>query len=721
MTQRSLIIPLILVTALSLGSCTWYNNRMAYFNTYYNIGRIMSEAEDQFAFHDEGKRTKPRVLVPGSDEFTQKAETAPGNTMNFLQAFVIERAKLQPVQTKVDSVLIKGSKILANYGQTEYVEGTLFSMSKAYFFRSEWVASQQKCVEMVEKFPEGEYSPDGHLLLAKNYLLQRKISQGEVALSKCIDVAWYKERYDILSEAYRIQAEMAIEAGDLNKAVQPYKQAVAQSEDGEQRAKWQVDVASIYYRAGKFDLAEKAFSEVFEYTPDAVATFEAKLYRAASLTQLKRYDEAKEILDDMEDNRSYEEWKSFVAAEQLALERAKNPDPENETVLAQERKTDTSFVGRPEVLAQNFQKGMELYKQGRYSEALPYFARAKVIRTPVYEVANKYFGLIKQWEDQHRKIKTLSFVDKAAMRDTMAMLRSKEVYALGRVFEQFGDTDSALYYYRLAHDSTAETDVEKSRYLFAQSRLIRQADPESADSLLEVITERYPNSQYGRQANGDLGFSSDAIVEDDAEMFRSASSFRRIGEYDMASTRYNAIVRDYPQGTHAARALYALGWMYEREMINPDSSRYYYQLLVDKYPTSEYARDIRPSLEFALAKINGVEVQDSLLLRDLDKDLYERAKAGEKDAFQQMLDNNQDMINGNLQQFQNIPGMNNVPGMNGSLGTPRPIGTTPMQGGQGQGQGQGQGPGGGLGRPLGDPFGGNPQQDQSDSTGTRRP
>lgn len=718
MTQRSLIIPLIIVTALSLGSCTWYSNRMAYFNTYYNIGRIMSEAEDQFVFHDEGKRTKPRVLVPGSDEFTQNAETAPGNTMNFLQAFVIERAKLQPVQTKVDSVLIKGSKILANHGQTEYVEGTLFNMSKAYFFRSEWVASQQKCVEMVEKFPEGEYSPDGHLLLAKNYLLQRKISQGEVALSKCIDVAWYKERYDILSEAYRIQAEMAIEAGDLNKAVQPYKQAVAQSEDGEQRAKWQVDVASIYYRAGKFDLAEKAFSEVFEYTPDAVATFEAKLYRAASLTQLKRYDEAKEILDDMEDNRSYEEWKSFVAAEQLALERAKNPDPENETVLAQERKTDTSFVGRPEVLAQNFQKGMELYKQGRYSEALPYFARAKVIRTPVYEVANKYFGLIKQWEDQHRKIKTLSFVDKAAMRDTMATLRSKEVYALGRVFEQFGDTDSALHYYRLAHDSTAETDVEKSRYLFAQSRLIRQTDPETADSLLEVITERYPTSQYGRQANGDLGFSSDAIVDDDAEMFRSAGSFRRIGEYDMASTRYNAIVRDYPQGAYAARALYALGWMYEREMINPDSSRYYYQLLVDRYPTSEYARDIRPSLEFALAKINGVEVQDSLLLRDLDKDLYERAKAGEKDAFQQMLDNNQDMINGNLQQFQNIPGMNNVPGMNGSLGTPRPVGTTPMQGGQAPGQGQGAG---GLGRPLGDPFGGNPQQDQSDSTGTRRP
>lgn len=716
MTRRPLHIILLACMGLGLASCAWYDNRMAYFNTYYNIGRIMTEVRDQFDYHDEGKRVKPRVLVPGMEGFTQKAETAPGNTMNFLQAFVIERAKLQPVQNKVDSVLIKGSKILANYGKTEFIEGTLFNMSTAYFFRSEWVASQQKCVEMVEKFPDGEYSPDGHLLLAKNYLLQRKISQGEVALSKCVDVAWYKERYDILSEAYRIQAEMAIEAGDLDKAVQPYKQAVAQSEDNEQRAKWQVDVGSIYYRAGKFDLAAKAFEDVFDYTPDAVATFEAKLYRAASLTQLKRFDEAEEILEDLEDNRSYEEWKSFIASERLALERARTPDLESEQILAQERKADTSFVGRPEVLAQNFQKGMELYKQGKYSEALPYFARAKVIRTPVYDVANKYFSLIKQWEDQHRKINVLRFVDKPAMRDTMAVQRSKEVYALGRVFEQFGDMDSAMHYYRLAHDSTADGDAEKSRYLFAQARLIKATDPEAADSLFEVISERYPNSAYGRQANGDLGFSSDAIVDDDAEMYRSASSFRKIGEFDMAATRYNAIVRDHPKSDYAPKALYALGWMYERELINPDSSRHYYQLLVDQYPTSEYARDIRPSLEFALAKINGVDVADSLLLRDLDKDLLERAKAGEKDAFQQMLDNNQDMLNGNLQQLQNIPGMNNVPGINNVPGMQRPIGTTPNQGGPMQV------PGGGLGRPPGNPFGGGQDQGQeTDSTGARRP
>ncbi|MBC8124817.1 MAG: hypothetical protein H7X70_03705, partial [Candidatus Kapabacteria bacterium] len=84
------------------------------------------------------------------------------------------------------------------------------------------------------------------------------MTQGKQTLSRAIDVAWYKDRYDILSEAYRIQAEMAIEDGVMDKAVNPYKQAIEQCEDSEQRARWQIDVASIYYRLGEYALAEQA-------------------------------------------------------------------------------------------------------------------------------------------------------------------------------------------------------------------------------------------------------------------------------------------------------------------------------------------------------------------------------------------------------------------------------------------------------------------------------
>lgn len=622
----------------------------------------MSEVEDEFVFQDENKRTKPRLLVQPIEglEPETTAAAAGAGTMAFLKAFVIEKTKMQPVATKVDSILLKGSKVLANHPKSKYVEGTLFLMAKSYFFRQEWVASQQKCLEAVEKFPDGDFSPDVHLLLAKDYLLQRKISQGKQALSKAIDVAWYKDRYDILSEAFRIQAEIELEQGEVEKAVQPYKQAIAQSEDDVQRAKWQVDVASVYYRLGNWKLAEEQFDKVFEFTPDPLAQFEATLYRGAALARLQRFEEADALFASLEKSRNFDEWASFIAAERISLDRQRTTDKNDPALIAQERKADTSFVGRPELMAQAFQKAMSLYKQAKYEEALKYFAKAKVVRTPVYNVANKYFTLIKQWEDQHLKIAGLRAVipEKPFIVDSMQRQRSREYYALGRVHEQMGNIDSALMYFRFAHDSTTADDGDRGRYLYAQARLLRENKPDAADSLLAIITEKYPKTEVAREAFSSLGFNQDAQIDDAAELYRSGNSFRRVKDYNYASRQYLAIVANHSTSDIAPKALYALGWMFERDLANNDSALFYYEQLVEKYPRSAYAKDVRPSVEYALAKRNGVEVADSLLLRDLDDDLYKRGKAGELDAIQQLLKKNEDALQ------INAPGLNNLPGLN---------------------------------------------------------
>lgn len=645
--SNRLTMLIVLATTLFIGGCAWFDNQTTYFNTYYNIRRITIEIEDEIAFKDELKRAKPRLFVPAIEGVEQGSSTAAGNTFQFLKAFVVERATLQPVATKVDSILLKGSKILANHPKSDYVEGTLFHMAKAYFFRSEFLPSQQKCLELVELFPGGDFSPDAHLLLAKDYLLQRKVSQGVQALSRCVDVAWYKDRYDILSEAYRIQAEIALEQGEVDKAIQPYKQAVEQTDVATQKAAWQVEVGGIYYRTGRYDLAEKAFATVFQYTPEPVAEFEALLYRGASLARLGKFDEAERIFEDLENDRKFEEWSSFISAERLALERLRKPDAAGDAaIIAQEKKADTSFIGRPELMAQAFQKGMDLYKKARYSDALPYFAKAKVVRTPIFEVASKYFTLIKQWEDgqqKYRRVKRMP-IDKPALADSVHRMRAREAYALGRVHEQMGNLDSAMLYFREAYDSTSTDDAQRAQYLYGQVRLLRDTDPDAADSIAELVAERFPDSEFGRQAHGDLGYTADPVIDDAAELYRSANSFRMIRDYGYADKRYNDVVARFPDSEWSPKSLYMLGWMYEREAGNLDSAIYYYGQLVERYPRSDYAKEIRPSLEFALAKRNGQDLNDSLLLNDLDDALLKRAKAGEKGALQQMIDNNKDAV-----------------------------------------------------------------------------
>lgn len=647
MKLSRLIAPLT-VLVLITSSCSWYDNRITYFNTYYNIQRIMGEMKDEFEYQDENKRTKPRVRVPGLDsaKLIARENKIYQPQYQFLLAFTIERAKYQPVATKGDSVLLKGSKILANHPKSEYIEGTLFSMAETYFFRQDWIPSQQKCIELIESFADGDYSPDAHLLLSKDYLLQKKISLGKQMLSRTVDIAWYKDRYDILSQAYRIQAELALEEGDLDKAVAPYKQAIAQSEDDAVRAAWQVEVASIYYRMGKYDLAEEAFAKVENYTPDLLAQFESRLYRAACMVQLGRLDEAEQKFKELDDNRNYADWTSYIAAEKLALERARSADLSNPALIAKEKVADTSFIGRPELMAQNFQKAMEYFNKHEYEKALVYFAKAKVIRTPVYEVAVKYYSLLKQWEDQNLKLFNFRsmVVDRPGLSDSVKIMTAREMFSMARVHEQLGNTDSALTYYAMAFDSTAAADPERARYLYSRVRLVQKDDPDLADSLMEIINEKWPNSPYGKEAGLALGYASDVQPDDALELYRSAQSFRRISDYVYAGRQLRSIVDKFPQNKYAPKALYALGMMYERDVLNTDSALHYYGLLIEKYPKSEYARDVFASVEYALAKRNNTTVADSVLLRDLDQDLYKRAKAGETDVLEQMIDKNKDAL-----------------------------------------------------------------------------
>ena len=662
MTSFRTIIASVVTLAIAVGlqGCAWFDNQTTYFNTYYNMRRVMTEVKDDFAFQDENKRIKPRVLVPAVDSLKLLSGPPKNTTYQFLRAFVIERAKLQPMAAKVDSILIKGSKVVANHPKSHYVEGSLFLMAEAYFFRSEWVPSQQKCIELIERYTDGDFSPDAHLLLSKDYLMQRKMTQGKQLLSRTIDVAWYKDRYDILSEAYRIQAEMAIEDGEIDNAVNPYKQAIEQCDDGEQRARWQVDLASIYYRLGKYELAERAFVKVHDETPDALATFEADLYRGASLARLGKFVEATEIFDELADNRNYQEWKSYIEAERLALDRLKNPDPKDPGQIAKERMADTSYVGRPELMAQSFQKGMSLFKTGDYHEALKYFAKAKVVRTPVYDVANKYFTLLKQWDDQQRKVRSINqmLAIDTTHKDSLNRQKSLELFALGRVHEQMENTDSALYYYERAFDGTSDGDPQKGRYLFSQARVIQQTDPEAADSLFEIISSRWPNSEFAKQASANLGFLDQGGVDDAVELYRSGNSFRMVKDYTYAKRQYLSIVEKFPEHPYAPKALYAIGWMYERDRGMNDSAMVYYAKLLESYPRSEYAKEIYASYEFAMAKINGVEA-DSNLLRDLDKELLDKAKAGEENMLQQLLKNNQNAIqmSGPNATLPNLPGL----------------------------------------------------------------
>lgn len=602
-----ILFAVILVSLLS--GCKQYDNFTTYFNTYYNKKRIIAEAEDEFSYQEEKKRVKPRVFVPETKIFVPQLPKS--GTPPFMTEFIIEQQKLQPVKVKLDSIIIKGSKILARHPKSDYIEGTLYLMALAYFYRNEWLPSQIKCSELIDKFPAGELSPDAHLLLSKNLLIQRKFYAGKIMLSRTVDISWQLRRYDILSEAFRLEAELALYENDLDAAVRPYKQAIAQSDDGLLKAKWQLDMAALLYRINKFEQSEKAFAKVEDYSPDYLATFEAGLYRAMSLIRLERFEEANRILRKLESDGKFEEWQSYIFAAKMTELRIRNDD---KNFAIAEKFADSAYVNHPLIIANYYEKGMDLYNKNEYSLAKRFFARSRNMRTPVYSASEKMFFLLNAWEQKHLFInQTLnSFNDSLEIPNDIKSNIALNYFELGRVHEQLGNIDSCTIFYKQAVDYSPPENEASARYIYAYLRMIKDNNPMLADSLYDVLVDRYPYTEYGKEAIKVQGYTENYLIDPVYETFKSGTKLRISREFKFAIAQFLKVFLNWQDSPLAPRALYNIGWIFEKDLGRQDSAFYYYKLLVEKYPGSEYAKDVQNSVLYLAHIKTGAPLPDNL-------------------------------------------------------------------------------------------------------------
>ena len=618
MSGKILAIALVAIILLAVSSCEQYDNFTTYFNTYYNAERIMKEAEDEFDYHDEKKRVTPRVQIPKPEFFIDEQKSL--GPPQFMKEFVISQQKLQPVENKLDSIEIKGSKVLSYHPKSNYIEGMLFLMSKAYFYQNAWLNSQIKSSELIDRYPTGDFSPDAHLLMAKNYLIQRKFFEGNTLLSRTVDISWQKERYDILSEAFRLQAELALYENDIEGAYRPYLQAIAQSNDNDLKAKWQLELASLLFRIGKFDKSEKEFGKVMRYGPDYLTAFEAKLYRASSLARLGRFEEAEEIFEELENDGKYEEWQAHVFAERINMLRIENKDDElNEA----EKFADSAYVAHQALMGAYFETGMKYFKEKDYTKARIYFARSKGAKSSVLETSQRLYYLINELDTKRQQVYPyMKMIDSGMVfDDSLSMKIASNLFEVGRVHEQLGNPDSARNYYQLSMTVSPVLNQSSARYYYAYSRSIKEINPFLSDSILDVIAQRYPLTDYGKEAMLSLGYTNEFVIDTVAELFESGDKLRKIQDYTNSVVQFTKLYEGYPEHKFAPKAIYTIGWLYEHDKPIPDSALYYYRMLIQKYPDSEYAADVRLCVAFLLAKRSGGELPDSLKTKVVVKEM----------------------------------------------------------------------------------------------------
>lgn len=598
-----------MICIASLWGCKRWDNFTTYFNTFYNQERLIKESENEFAYQKEAEANMPRVIVPDSSIIA--ASTGTSSPPPFMVEFIITQKQRQAVQTQVDSVIIKGSKILARHPNSDYIDKTLYLMAEAYFYKNEWLPSQIKCSELIDKFPDSEFGADALILYAKSLLIEKKFQQAEVMLSRTIDLAWAKQRYDILTQAFRLLAEMKLYNNELEEAIKPYKQAIVQCDDKKQKARWQLDLALLLYKVQKFERANREFDNVFEYSPDYITYYEAKLYKANTLAYLGNYDEADAILKKLERDGKFEEWLAYTKVAQLNVINMRGDVLE---VAKTEKLLDSAYSNNPALTSYYYLKGKVYYDSNDYNKAATYFSRAKGVRSPVILQATEMSNLLNNWKTKHQLIQgNLEKYRKGeTLNDSTRFDLASNLYELGRTHEHLNNPDSVDYYYSLASKIAPLDKPETARFLYVYSVFLEDKDLKKSDSLMEVVVNNYPLTEYGKASREKLGYTEAFVIDSVKELYESGIELAAHNENYYALSQFNKLIEKFPNSKYEPRTLYAMGWVYEVNLKNYDSALIYYNQLVTKYPQSEYAANVKMSIDYYAALKSGKPVPQNL-------------------------------------------------------------------------------------------------------------
>lgn len=246
------------------------------------------------------------------------------------------------------------------------------------------------------------------------------------------------------------------------------------------------------------------------------------------------------------------------------------------------------------------------------------FAKARVTRTPVFRTSEKMFQLMNTWDLKSKSAEPVMAKIKSGdgeISDSTRLKLADDLFSIGRVHEELGNMDSVKYYFGLAVEYAPLKEPESSRYYYSYSRVMRDSNAFLADSLLDIIVMNHPLTEFGKDAQSQLGYTSNFVVDTVADLYTSGLNLMRHGDYNYSIEQFSKVYGNYPASKFSPPSIYTIGWIYEKYLKLPDSALAYYKILLDNYPESEHAKEVNLSVAYKMAVNSGEEIPDSLKTR----------------------------------------------------------------------------------------------------------
>jgi len=522
-----------------MSGCGLWRDFTTYFNLYHNAKTLYYDAEEQ-------------ILKERKDVF-----------------FISEAAIPAGANQNLPKVIEKFSKLLQFHNKSSYVDDALFLIGKAFYYQKSYIKASRKFQELIATQPNSSLVIDATLWLGKSEMQMKKFDSGVKYLDEAKQMATKEENNDILSEVYIEEVRYLKFQEKYAEAVQKLRDIVAIDLSSELSAKALYEIGELLFK--KLDnpgQAAEAYKSTLDFSPPFDIEYNSNLNYSICLRELGKLDESQANLEEMSREFKYLE------------------------------KIDEIYL----------QKGLNLKRMGKYDEAYKqlYVLDTLLLNSVSSGVAR--FELGDMFENNLRNFDSAFVYYTKAEKSASTVEYVKKIKEKSALFKRYEGLQTNLYVYtrQLAYLADPIEFKRDSLNFYADSADARLADlfkpveqltdsaKRALDSLKAVKDSLDNLAKLGQQNN--LPPDEEELVvgrpkgEGDPE---GKGPEQGLGNQPVTVQKkgWAPVMPQVPEDSLKAllsKVYFDLGNVFFGEIVIPDSSYHYYNLLLTEYPGSRF-------------------------------------------------------------------------------------------------------------------------------------
>ncbi len=616
-TLQRFFLSLVSLSLFVFSGCSIGSFIGAYFNTYYNAQKAFDEAEAE-------------VLSSLQQQAIARTERA------YLSPFDIA----PQTRTKFATVIEKCSKLLQYHPESKLVDDALLMIGKSYFYQNDLQSAERKFNELLSSYPESDLAFEAKLLLAQTHYRNSQKPTAATLAAELFEEAKTRGEDAITAEAGRLLGHIHLENKDYEEALRYFGAVAELAETADDRAALYRRVAEVNIHLGKYAQAAEAFARSEDAGSSYISKYRGLIGQARMLSKLGKHEESLAVLEEMVRNSNYRE---FFGEINLEIGNVYRDEKDYRAAEQQYRYVDTAYARSEYAAHAYYQLGLLYETQyGNYDSARVAYDKGKLefpqadITPEIMrrsELLGRYFTyrneilrndslravILAPPDTSTREVRDTTYQNTTSLASgktdsvvqrppavppppldsVLARLAYNKSELASLFYTGLQVIDSATFWYnRLIADHPRSRYVPRALYTLAQiAQQDSTAPPAYADSLLREIVEQFPESEFASAARRSLGLPEIVRARDSVEAaYKAAEQLMMQGAYAAALESFKLIAERDTTSPYAARAQYAVGWIYENINAEPENSIASYRRLVQRFPGSPYTSVVQPKL-----------------------------------------------------------------------------------------------------------------------------